>query len=85
MLMKKHIWEQIKGIPCDEIIRALKKDGYDETGKRGAEMGFRHNVTKNYVVIHYHPDKTYGPNLLKALIKDIGWTPKDMKRLKLIK
>lgn len=37
------------------------------------------------VGIHYHPQKTYGANMLRALLNDIGWTPADMRRLKLIK
>ena len=37
------------------------------------------------VVIHYHPKKTYGPGLLKDLVRDIGWTDDDLIRLKLIK
>ena len=37
------------------------------------------------MVIHYHPRKTYGPKLLKALLADIGWSEADMRRIKLIK
>jgi carbamoylphosphate synthase small subunit len=37
------------------------------------------------IAIHYHPHKTYGPALLKALIEDIGWKENDLRRLKLIK
>ena len=36
------------------------------------------------VSVHYHPKKTYGEKMLKALLDDIGWDDKDLKRLKLI-
>ena len=50
----------------------------------GATRAFRDGAGRR-VVIHYHPKKTYGPQLLKALLSDIGWSTDDLKRLKLIK
>jgi len=79
----KGIWERIKNITCDELITAINKDGFKQEGKQGATIGFRHTDGRR-VVIHYHPKKTYGAKLLKNLIKDIGWTNRDLKRLDLI-
>lgn len=39
----------------------------------------------NRVSVHWHPKKTYGEKLLKALLNDIGWTDDDARRLKLIR
>ncbi|MYH71141.1 MAG: addiction module toxin, HicA family, partial [Acidimicrobiia bacterium] len=64
--------------------RALIADGWEEDVKSGATRAFRKGVGKR-VVIHYHPKKTYGAKLLQALIKDIGWSEDDLKKLKLIK
>ncbi|MCG2817094.1 MAG: hypothetical protein L6425_14305 [Candidatus Aminicenantes bacterium] len=50
----------------------------------GAEQVFRHPSGRR-VSIHYHPHKTFGPNLLKALLEDIGWDVEKMKKLKLVK
>ena len=64
------------------------KDGWIKEGKRGAVQAYRKEVEGHSVVrvtIHYHPGKTYGVKLLKALLADIGWTEADLKRLKLIK
>lgn len=36
------------------------------------------------VSIHYHPKKTYGPSMLKALLSDIGWSEDEMVHHKLI-
>jgi predicted RNA binding protein YcfA (HicA-like mRNA interferase family) len=39
----------------------------------------------NRVSVHYHPKKTYGERMLRGLLKDIGWTDDDCKRLKIAK
>ena len=78
------IWNQLKNKTADHLISALKKDGWNPDEKIGAQQVWRH-LDGRRVSIHYHPKKTYGPNLLKALLKDIGWTESDMRRLKLIK
>ena len=84
MKFQKFVWAQLKNKSADDLISALIKDGWvlDETG--GAERLYRHPDGRR-VSIHYHPKKTYGPHLLKALLEDIGWTEDDMRRLKLIK
>ena len=80
--MKPEIWDQIKNITADEIIKALKKDGWLLRKSQGSRLIF---LKESQVVsIHYHPHKNYGHDLLKDLINDIGWTEIDLKRLKLI-
>ena len=81
--MKPEIWDQIKNITADELIRALEKDYWGL--RRG--KGSRNIYLKNgkLVSIHYHPHKSYGSNMLEKLFHDIGWTEADLKRLKLIK
>lgn len=78
-----HVWDQLRSISPDELVRALCKDGWNEDGKNGAVHGYKKGSTR--VTIHYHPGKTYGPKLLKALLADIGWSESDMRRLKLVK
>lgn len=80
----KQTWDQVKNTTADELKSALEKDGwaYDET--RGAILVYRHPDGRR-ATVHYHPNKTYGANLLKALIGDIGWSERDLRRLKLIK
>lgn len=83
MSFAKNVWNQLKGITADELIRALEKDGWNHDTTQGAVQAYLKDG--NRVTIHYHPRKTYGPNLLKGLLTDIGWSESDMKRLKLIK
>jgi len=78
----------LKGITCDELIAALKKDGWtldEKTRKQHVYFKTGDDGVPRRVTIHYHPGKTYGANLLKGLLADIGWSADDMRRLKLIK
>ncbi len=77
-------WNQLKNITYDELEKAITKDGWIHDVSHGAVQVFRKSTGKR-ITLHYHPKKTYQPGLLKALLKDIGWTENDMRRLKLIK
>jgi len=84
MKFPKNIWNQLKNKSPKDLMSALEKDGAIPEESRGAVIGFRYPDGRR-VVIHYHPNKTYGPRLIKALIEEIGWTIDDLQRLKLIK
>lgn len=79
-----HVWDQLKGKSADELVKALSRDGWTLDTTRGAIRVYRHPDGRR-VAIHYHPKKTYGPALLKELLKDVGWSEDDLRRLKLIK
>ncbi len=83
MKLPEHIWKQVRNKTCDEIISALEKDGWIQDVTIGPERIYRKG--KNRVSIHYHPKKTYGANLLKSLLNDIGWSESEMRKLKFIK
>jgi predicted RNA binding protein YcfA (HicA-like mRNA interferase family) len=85
LVYSKNAWDQLKGILCDDLIGFLKKDGWVWDVTIGASQAYIHPQRKKRITVHYHPNKSYGPSLLKALLEDIGWTEKDMKRLKVIK
>lgn len=84
MKFSKQVWNQLKAKTCDDLIAALQRDGWAHEGTRGAVQGYRHEDGRR-VTIHYHPDRSYTPKLLKGLLEDIGWSAADMRRLKLIK
>jgi len=84
MSFPAHVWKKIRNINADQLIHALEKDGWIRDVTRGAELVYRHPDGR-HVSIHYHPNKTFGPGLLKALLEDIGWMEDDIRRLKLIK
>jgi predicted RNA binding protein YcfA (HicA-like mRNA interferase family) len=81
----RNAWDQLKNKTADDIIAALLKDGFLLDSEVRTERIYRHENGRK-VSIHYHTgSKGYGKSLLKALLDDIGWTEKDMIRLKLIK
>jgi len=79
-----HVWDQLKNLSVDELIRALHRDGWHLARSRGAILVYEHFDGRR-VSVHYHPRKTYSPGLLKDLLRDTGWTESDLRRLKLIK
>ena len=80
MAFSQHVWNQLKATTADELESALKRDGYKPDP---ASAGAIHTWIKespqgnNRAAIHWHPKKSYGPKLLKALLSDIGWTEDD--------
>lgn len=82
-----NVWNQLKNLTADDLIRALQKDGWErDPASKGAILGYiKTGSSRERVTIHYHPKKTFGPRLLKGLIADIGWTVKDLRRLRFIK
>jgi predicted RNA binding protein YcfA (HicA-like mRNA interferase family) len=85
MGLPKQIWDQIKNVSKDRLIKALLDDGFllDEEVK--TERCYRHKDRRR-VMIHYHKGSdTFGPGLLQKMLKEIGWSEKDYKRLKLAK
>jgi predicted RNA binding protein YcfA (HicA-like mRNA interferase family) len=79
-----NIWNQLKNLTADRLIQALEKDGAKRDVRIGAQQVYRY-LDGRKVSIHYHPQKTYKPGLLKSLLSDIGWSEEEMRRLKLIK
>lgn len=80
-----NVWNQLKNITADELIAALKKDGWYQDESVGAVLVFIKENPKKRITIHYHPKKTYQAKLLKGLLEIIGWEEKRMRELKLIK
>ena len=74
MAFSKQVWNQLKSITADELIAALKRDGYvQDPASRDATIAYiKTSSPAKRVVIHYHPQKTYRPKLLKGLLGDIG-------------
>ena len=85
MALTENAWKQIRNKSVDKLISALVKDGFLLDENIRTERIYRHPDGRR-VSIHYHTgNTTFRPGLLKSLLKDIGWTEDDMRRLKLIK
>ena len=88
MKFSGNVWDQLKNKAADKLICALEKDGFVLDNKVRTERIYRHPDSRR-VSIHYHTGnkgyQNYQSGLLKALLEDIAWTEKDMRRLKLVK
>jgi predicted RNA binding protein YcfA (HicA-like mRNA interferase family) len=84
MQYPRNVWQQLKNLTADDLISALKRDGWAADPCSGAYHPFIHPVTRRRVIIHYHPQKTYGQGLLKGLLEDIGWDETALVRLGLV-
>ena len=82
-------WRQLKNKTVQDIIRALRKDGWVEEDNPRSTVAFRHpertDPEHNRVVLHVHPKKTMGAKLLKGLLDTIDWNENDLARLGLVK
>jgi predicted RNA binding protein YcfA (HicA-like mRNA interferase family) len=88
MAFSADVWNQIKATTADELIKALEADGYQkDPASRDATISYIKygHPTSKRIVIHYHPRKTYRPNLLRAILADAGWkTEADLARVGLV-
>ena len=84
MSFPAHVWNQLKGITAGELMSALEKDGWTVDAKHGS-IHIYISPSGGRVSVHFHPHKTFGPGLLKGMLKDIGCNEGELRRLKLIK
>lgn len=84
MAFPSNVWNQLKGLSADDIIRALNKAKWACDMDGGSMRIYLSPDGSRRVSIHYHPKKTFGPKLLQGLLDDIGWTEAEMKEFKLI-
>lgn len=88
MAFSKTVWNQVKAATADDLVAALKRDGYklDPASKGAIQAYIKTTPSGNKrVTIHWHPQKAYGPKLLQGLLGDLGWTEVDLQRVGLIK
>ena len=75
---------KLRNASVRELIRALEKDGFQYTRRKGSQRIYRHTDGRR-VVIHYHHAKdTLPPGTLKSFLNGTQWNEDDLKRLGLI-
>ena len=82
------VWDQIRNITTEELCSALQRDGWAPDCKTGSIVIYTmgDGEKRRRVSIHRRAKKSYGnKSLLGALLKDIGWSEDDLRRLKVIK
>jgi len=93
MAFPPNIWNQLKNLTKDDIIDALKRDGYTKdpasndatiTYIKPVENPKPYTFKNKRIVIHYHKNQVLGPKLLKGILRDLEWTEEDLRRVGLI-
>jgi predicted RNA binding protein YcfA (HicA-like mRNA interferase family) len=75
---------ELKNTPVRELIRALERDGFQYTRRKGSQRVYRHTDGRR-VVIHYHHAKdTLPPGTLKGFLDGTQWNEDDIRRLGLV-
>jgi len=56
-------------ITAKELIKILKKEGFEEVGYEGSHCHLKNEETGVKITIPVHKGKIIGPGLLKAILK----------------
>ena len=72
-------------IPIRRLIRALEREGFQFTGRKGSQRIYRHADSRR-VIIHYHRgNRPLTPIEIQHFLIGTRWTEDDLRRLGLIK
>jgi predicted RNA binding protein YcfA (HicA-like mRNA interferase family) len=75
---------KLKNTPIRDLIRALEKDGFQYTRRKGSQRVYRHPDGRRVVVHYHHAKDTLPPGTLRSFIQGTKWDEADLKRLNLI-
>jgi len=68
---------QIKRLTPDEVIKILKKNGFQKVSQKGSHQKWRNEVTGKMVIVAYHKGKQIPIGTLKSIILGSG-LPNDL-------
>ncbi|MEO9027217.1 MAG: type II toxin-antitoxin system HicA family toxin [Ktedonobacteraceae bacterium] len=68
-------------ITAIELLRALKRDGWQPARQSGSHMTMMHSTKKGCVIIPIHAVVTIKPKTLATILKQAGLTQKDLYKL----
>lgn len=68
-------------ITAIELLRALKRDGWQPARQSGSHMTMKHPIKKGCVIVAIHATVTLKPKTLTAILKQAGLTLEDLYRL----
>ena len=75
---------KLKNTSVRELIRALGKDGFQYTRRKGSQRVYRHSDGRRVVIHFHHPKDTLPPGTLQNFLSGTQWNEADFKRLGLI-
>lgn len=73
--------QKLKNTPIRDLIRALEKDGFQYTRRRGSQRVYRHSDGRRVVIHYHHPKDTLPLGTLQSFLAGTRWNEDDLKRL----
>ena len=69
-------------VTAKELIKALKRSGFNEFRQKGSHLTLIRDSDGKQVTIPVHSGKTIGKGLLSKILKEVGLTIEEFKKLK---
>jgi len=63
---------RLRQVTCDDLVRALKRAGFEERRQRGSHLHMWRSADNARVTIPVHPGRTVPTGTLRAILRDAG-------------
>jgi predicted RNA binding protein YcfA (HicA-like mRNA interferase family) len=68
-------------IECQELIRALKRAGFEEQRQRGSHLHLHRAVDGRRVTVPVHKGRIVPPGTLRAILRDADISADELQKL----
>ena len=73
--------DRLPRITCQELIKALKKAGFEEKRQSGSHLRLYHPIKKNMTTVAVHKGEIIRPGTLSSILNDADMTVDQLKSL----
>jgi predicted RNA binding protein YcfA (HicA-like mRNA interferase family) len=78
-------FSRLRSLTAREIIRALRRDGFEMERQSGSHQQYYHEDGRRVTVSFHRPGDTFSIRLLRIMIEvQARWTETDLRRLDLL-
>lgn len=67
-------------VTCAELIRVLKRAGFEEQRQRGSHLHLRRTVDGKRVTVPVHPGRTMPVGTLRAILRDANISVEELDK-----
>jgi len=68
-------------VDCQDLIRALKRAGFEEQRQRGSHLHLRRSSDNKRVTVPVHKGRTVHTGTLRAILRDAGISIDEFREL----
>ncbi len=72
--------ERLPRITCQELIKALKRAGFEEKRQKGSHLRLYHPVRKKLTTVAIHKGQVVRPGTLTSILQDVEMTIEELKK-----